>query len=104
MGTIYPIDVPIWLVVALTVLATARVTRLVTSDKLTAPLRKRLIDRLGDESWVTYLAHCDWCTSMWVSAPAAVVVTLYPNRWVLMVLMWLAISQMVGLLSRLDRG
>lgn len=58
----------------LTLLAIARVTRLVTSDRITeAPrnflLRKLLVRR--PESLTAYLMVCSWCSSVYVGAAAA---------------------------------
>lgn len=56
------------------VLACARITRLITRDRITQPLRMRAVNRLGIESWGAYLIQCDWCTGLWVAAvvmPAA---------------------------------
>lgn len=58
----------------LIVLATARVTRFVTSDKLfdrpRAAVLRRLYDR-NDKSMTAYLIMCDWCTSVYTGAAAA---------------------------------
>lgn len=52
----------------LTALATARLTRLITTDKISEPARQWLITRLGATSKIVYLAHCPWCMSIWVAA------------------------------------
>lgn len=93
------------LTVVLVALATYRVTRLVTADRITEPVRA-WAERRGAR--VGYLATCDWCLSVWVApAPAAVAVALPGNRVVLGVLVALAASAVTGLLSiveaRLDR-
>ena len=46
-------------------LAVTRLTRLFTTDKLLVGYRRWIIDRWGQDSWQSYWAHCDWCTSMW---------------------------------------
>lgn len=56
----------------LSVLAVARLTRIVTIDKVCEPFRKWLIRRLGARSMVVYLHHCPWCYSIWVGAVVGV--------------------------------
>lgn len=47
-------------------LATARITRLITSDRITQPLRTAIVRRLKDGSELAYLLMCDWCVSIYV--------------------------------------
>lgn len=54
----------------LTPLAVARVTRLITSDMITNPLRIWLVGYFGTDSKVSYLIMCDWCSSIYVGAVA----------------------------------
>lgn len=110
------------LVFVLLALASYRVTRLVTTDKITEPvfepLRQRLEDRWQrkhypeyvpnaireSETWnskIAYLLSCAWCLGFWVSGAATLIVSLtygldYP------VLTWLASSTVVGLIGRID--
>ena len=44
-------------------LATARLTRLVTTDRITEAPRNWIIRRLPRESLLSYLLVCDWCSS-----------------------------------------
>lgn len=55
----------------LTILAVARVTRLVTADYLTAGPRAWALKRLDGHDKAQYLLVCPWCLSMWVGAAAA---------------------------------
>jgi hypothetical protein len=67
------------MIIVLTVLAVARVTRFITSDVLfEAPrtwLIRKLIDHEGEPSAIrgkiAYLIVCDWCASVYVGAAAA---------------------------------
>ena len=67
------------MVIILTVLAVARVTRLITTDVLFEGVRSRavkaLIEHDGEPSLVrgkiAYLIVCDWCASVYVGAAAA---------------------------------
>lgn len=47
-------------------LATARVTRLVTTDRITLAPRRWLLRRLNQEGLLAYLVVCDWCASAYV--------------------------------------
>jgi len=59
----------------LAMLATARLTRLVTTDRVfLAPRRwllRRLIARYGENHLLPYLITCDWCVSVYTGAGAA---------------------------------
>ena len=90
-----------WLLLALAALATYRLTRLVTADKITEPLRIWVLDR---SEWAGYLVTCDWCLSIWISPPVALCAVLWgDNRLVLVVLVWLAVSAVTGVLSLVER-
>lgn len=65
---------PLLLVVA-GALATARLTRLVTADQLTLPLRRRVLSRAREGGQLEYLLSCAWCTSVWIGIPIAGLVT-----------------------------
>ena len=66
---------PITLLVA--ALVTARLTRLVTTDKITQAPRRWVLLRLDPDSLLAYLIVCDWCVSFYtgVGVAAAGVVT-----------------------------
>lgn len=91
-------------------LATARLTRLATADKITEPLRLRTVHRHGEDSLAAYLAFCPWCQSIYYGLPvaAAVVATSPPLRptrragAVMVGLLWLAYSHLTGLLAGLE--
>lgn len=107
---------PEWWLVALASLAAYRVTRLVTSDKITEPffdrirfgLERRWYAKHGPEgsdthfnSKLAYLLSCPWCLGFWVCGVFTVVLSLaygldYP------ILTWLAMSTVVGFLGRID--
>jgi Protein of unknown function (DUF1360) len=80
-------------------LAVARVTRLLTEDRLTVGYRRWVVKKTGEQSLASYLAHCQWCTSIWVAIPIMPVAVLFPNRWVLMVLAIPAASYITGRLE-----
>ena len=64
-----------WTVLA--TLATARITRLITTDKISEPARRAAINLLGAKSMLVYLLHCPWCMSIWV-APALAAAIWWP--------------------------
>ncbi len=56
---------------ALTALATARVTRLITTDRITQEPRNAVLRRLDPTGLMAYLLVCDWCSSVYVGAAGA---------------------------------
>lgn len=87
------------LLIIVAALATYRVTRLVTADKITEALRERVTSR-----WLGYLVQCDWCLSIWFAPLPSLAVVLWPdNRAVLVVLVALALSAVTGLLSMIEQ-
>lgn len=96
-------------------LACYRVTRLVTTDKITEPIFNRM--RFGLErrwyekheggsdtyfnSKLAFMLSCPWCLGFWVSGAGTLLVSLaygldYP------ILTWLATSTVVGFLGQGD--
>lgn len=95
----------IWASLLLVTLAVARITRLVTTDRIMVRFRRWVVNRWGEESEAAYLAHCKACASIWVSAPMALgwaLLVLPMGRWWLAIPAWLAISHAVILLARLE--
>ena len=73
-------------VLAITILGfgCARVTRIVTADTVTAPLRARIVRRYGT-GWQTQLVHCPWCVGWWVAATMTIlagIVGILSGFWV----------------------
>lgn len=113
-----------WLLVVLCLGAVIRLTRLVTEDVLTQPVRRWLVrhrtkpagdkpenpipgnvtppeDEEPDEDWLVYLIHCRWCASIWIAAPVAAVVWLWPSHWFVQIpLIALTASLLAGLSGR----
>lgn len=70
------------LTIILVFAAVARVTRLLTTDQIFEPVRMWIINRRGVDSQITYLAHCQWCMSVWIGAigsAIAVIVAPLPD-------------------------
>jgi hypothetical protein len=64
---------------AVIALATARLTRLVTTDRITETPRNALVRRLGAESKLAYLVHCDWCSSIYIAPAVTALVWWQPS-------------------------
>jgi hypothetical protein len=60
------------LMVVVMALATARVTRLVTRDRILRAPRRAVLRALPDDHLLAYLVVCDWCVSFYTGALAAV--------------------------------
>lgn len=100
--------------VVLIALATARITRLITTDKIaeTPRLRVQLYfeqrweERTGkgsDDTWgsrFAYLISCQWCTSIYVAAGTTAATSIFASV-PLPVLTALAASSVTGLLAQL---
>lgn len=52
-------------------LATARVTRLITRDRILAAPRRAALRALPDDHLIAYLIVCDWCVSVYTGTLAA---------------------------------
>jgi hypothetical protein len=117
-----PMD-DVWLTLLLA-LACYRVTRLVTTDKITEPIfepiRQRLEDRwirkhtrpgspeefdaVEADKWnskLAFMLSCPWCLGFWVSGAGTLLVSLaygldYP------IITWFAMSTVIGFLGRID--
>ncbi len=114
-----------WGVLVLVSLASYRLTRVVTTDELTEPLRHWVLvyfpprqgaleDELGRPVDGTHtlvpsrpvmFVNCPWCVSVWTSLVLVLAAHFSGvlNSWQLVLLGWLAASTVVGLLTRLER-
>jgi hypothetical protein len=81
------------------VLAVARITRFLTEDFLAVGYRRWVVNRWGEDSKMSYLVHCPWCTSIWVAIPVMPIAALFPNVWVIAAFSIPAASMVSGLLS-----
>lgn len=80
-------------------LAVTRISMLFVNDQLMVGYRRWVIRRWGPDSQMSYLAHCTWCTSVWVAMPIMPLAALLPNVWVIAALAIPAASLIAGLLS-----
>lgn len=88
----------------LAALATARVTRLITTDRLTERPRLWLLTLAvrwrGEESMLAYLLTCPWCVSVYAGAGMAGAWYAWGGeRWFLAVTAALAFSYITGALA-----
>lgn len=84
--------------------ATARLTRLITTDVLLAGLRHRVEYRFGDSSLPAYLITCTWCMGLWIgTCVTAVAVLTHANGLFVLPAVVLTTSYLVGLLSGVER-
>ncbi len=81
-------------------LATYRLTRLVTADRIMDWLRAAVESRSG---WLGYLVTCDWCLSIWLAPPLVWAMVVHgDNRAVFVGLVALAASAVTGILSMIE--
>lgn len=97
------------LLAALGALATARITRLIVADRLTLPVRRRVLSRVREGGSLEYLLSCSWCTSIWVGLLVAAFVEHAafadqpkPTRVLLWLLLTLAFSHLTGRWARTE--
>lgn len=93
----------------LAMLATARLTRLVTTDRIfLAPrawLLRKMIRRYGKDSLPPYLLTCDWCVSVYTGAGvAAAWVLAGETLWFQAPVAALALSYAAGFLASKEGG
>lgn len=99
-----------YLLLFVTALAAARVTRLITTDKISEPVREWIVGKLGPAHAISYLVYCRWCTGIYASAVASVCVwwgaglrhLLPVSGWFAVPALALAFSYVIGLLVRAE--
>lgn len=84
----------------LAALATARITRLITSDRITEAPRGWVLRRLDEGGLLAYLIVCNWCASVYVGAGMAGAWYAWGgHRWFAAVCAALAFSYVAGFLA-----
>lgn len=79
----------------LVLLATARLTRLVTDDALLDGPREFIQRKCGD--LIAYVVGCPWCMSIWLGFAVAAATYAWPHAWPVQIgLLGLAASQISG--------
>ena len=93
------------LLLILTAIATYRVSRYLTGDKIGEPIREWAARR---SEWLAYLVGCDWCVSTYlgVIGAAALLVQLQPmplgDDVVWFVALWFSLSGFTGFVSTVE--
>lgn len=63
-------------------LAAYRLTRLATSDTITAPLRNKILQKYPPtETSPSYALTCDWCAGVWAGLGVAAARRVAPGLW-----------------------
>lgn len=92
-----------WIYVLLAIGATARLTRLVTADFISQPIRDWVMGRFGTDAKISYWITCDWCASI---TTGAAVITAMHYWWeyaaMQIVALVLTASHITGMLTRLE--
>lgn len=79
-------------------LATARLTRLVTRDRITHGARRWALTRMDQDGLWAYLIICDWCVSVYVAGAVTAALAWGPS-WAVWVLTPFAFSHVAGYLA-----
>lgn len=89
-----------WITLLVAALVTARVTRLVTTDRITQAPRNALLRRLDSDSLWAYLIVCDWCVSVYTGGAVAAAGAAYELwSWWWALPLALAFSYVAGYLA-----
>lgn len=100
-----PLEILVYIIVLST--ASARVTRLLTTDRITDFYRKPFLeynetsDYYEPKGMIGYLLHCNWCMGIWCTTFLGIIlltfdVALYP-------MMILSASYIQGLLNSIEK-
>jgi len=96
------------MIFVLTVLAVARVTRLITSDYVTERPRNWAVRKLlrgRDESMSAYLLLCPWCMSVYVGLAGGALWYMWgATMWYQATVLALAASHVTGALASREAG
>jgi hypothetical protein len=81
-------------------LTTARLTRLVTADRITEKYRVAIISRVSPEGLLAYLIVCDWCASFYIGAAVSGAWWAFGDyEWFELVTLALSASYVAGFLN-----
>lgn len=72
--------------------AVARMTVLMTTDKITQPLRDKVLAKFGPDHMLTFGVNCPWCWSIWLAFPMTAITFSTANTIWLAILTALAVS------------
>ena len=86
---------------AILALAAYRMTRLVTTDVILNPIRKKIWKKYPPQNHnLGYVITCDWCSSIWVSSLVVIMYTITSSLTFAVCCMF-AVSALVGLITAL---
>lgn len=89
----------------LAVLLVARLTRLVTEDRITEAPRDWILDRINPHGLGTYLMTCPWCISVYVGFIVAPVAHYWGDSpWFQIPALALSASYITGFLANFTKG
>lgn len=89
------------LILSTYLLAVMRLTRLVTRDTITEPLRIWLLKK---RPLLGYWASCPWCVGLWISAAGTGFVWWHLHwHWSILVAVALSASYVTGMVAQLDQ-
>jgi hypothetical protein len=84
-------------------LAVARVTRILTHDRITEDARIWFMHKVGVQSLLAYYVNCMWCVSIWVAGLSMPVAVYMAGRtWPQAAVFALGASYFTGMMSGLD--
>lgn len=87
-------------IIVLIMLSTARLTRLVTHDKITNGLRTVMVRKLGQEHPLVYLMYCSWCVSIYTGTGVTLAAWQWSGHtWFNIVVIALSASYVAGFLA-----
>jgi hypothetical protein len=79
-------------------LAGFRITRLITQDTITEPIRNAIWNKFPPSTQIGYLFTCNWCTGFWVALLVFISWVVAPEATIVVSLV-LSISTIIGLIS-----
>jgi len=90
-----------WFTLVLTVFASARLTRLVTFDKISAGLRAWTIRHAKDpDKGIAILSRCSWCMGIWISAAVTAAAFAFRGQpWFVWPALALTAAQITGMIT-----
>lgn len=92
------------LTLVLTLLAVARVTKLVNNDRIAQAPRDAVVRRLDPDGLMAYMVFCPWCVSVYVGAGAGATWWAWGDtRIFTAAVLALAASHVAGMLAGLER-
>lgn len=92
-----------WLPLLITALAVARLTRIITTDRIALPIRQYVLAKNGDDGWFTFLIHCKYCASVWIAAGTAPLYWYFGRSpWFLIPAVALAFAEFIVFTAKLD--